>query len=240
MDRTQIFQKLARELDLILERNWDPTFTVRKLTAMTENDIEGYCAVLEEELEVKDRTLTELTRAGELSTEIIERLRARIAIDEVEIERLRAEHETLFSDFKKLKEDAETNSRQLDAATGLLADSGADRSSLERLVANLEAENRREAVRANAAEAQLQQTQHDILDLKKMIMDKKVALRLKKDEAAAAARAAAEREAALEARFEHAAAAAAAAQDLAHKATMRLAAAEEQLATLRCAKWATS
>lgn len=192
MDHTQILQKLARELDLVLSRNWDPTFTVRKMSALTENDVEGYCSALEEELEVKNRTLTELTRAGELSTEIVERLRGRIAADEAEIQKLRAEHEALFSDFKALKEVAETNRRHLEVATHMLADGAEDRASLEKLVANLEAENRREGKRC----------------------------------------------AKLEKKFAHAAAAAAEAQDAAHKALKRAEAAEEQLATIRCAKWA--
>jgi hypothetical protein len=127
--------QLQREMEIIVTNNWDPMFCVAKLSAVAADDAEGYCEALEEELAVKGERLAELVRTEALTAEIVERLRARIRQDEEVIEQLRAENEELASEFKALKAKAD------------------DQRDMNRLVANLEAENVREARLAAKASA---------------------------------------------------------------------------------------
>jgi hypothetical protein len=217
--QTALIQKLAGEINTIVGLGLEPTLAVRKLSAVVDGDMETYCEILEEELGIKDERIRELERAGEISTEIIERLRSYLDRDQKALTDLQDEHATLVKEFKQLKEAAGDSARQLDAATGLLADSGADRAALERLVGNLEGENRCEGARNRLLEAQLRQAQSELLELKKTQAAEIEANRRYK------------------ARYEHAAEAAREAQETAHLASLRVKAAEEQLATIRCAKW---
>ncbi len=119
--------QLQREMEIITANGWDPMFCVAKLSAVAADDVEGYCEALEEELAVKGERLVELVRTETLSAEIVERLRTRIRQDEEVIEQLRTENEELVAEFKALKAKA------------------GDQRDMDRLVANLETENLREA-----------------------------------------------------------------------------------------------
>jgi septal ring factor EnvC (AmiA/AmiB activator) len=130
--------QLQREMEIITTNDWDPMFCVAKLSAVAADDAEGYCEALEEELAVKGERLAELVRTNTLSTEIVERLRNRIRQDEEVIEQLRSQNEELVTEFKALKESRES-------IAGDLAAVCYDQRDMNRLVANLEAENLREA-----------------------------------------------------------------------------------------------
>lgn len=75
-------EKLTKELALILKNDWDYSFCMRKLKAYAENDVSAFIEIMEEELAVKSQRLGDLTRAGVLTAEIVENLRARIRNDE--------------------------------------------------------------------------------------------------------------------------------------------------------------
>jgi chromosome segregation ATPase len=139
---------LLTELELIHSKGWDPKFCSAKLRAVVEDDVEGYCEALEEELAVKNERLVDLERAGDLSTEIVERLRSRIQDDEESIEHLRKENDAFAEEFKKINWTAQEDG-------------------MERLVTNLEAENRREAARTATAQKELRRLQAEHADLLK-------------------------------------------------------------------------
>jgi chromosome segregation ATPase len=151
---------LLDELTLIHTKGWDPKYCAAKLRAVVENDQEGYCEALEEELAVKTERLTDLERAGDLSAEIVERLRARIQEDEDTIEYLRKENDAFALEFKALNLSRES-------VAGDLASVCYENRDMDRLVANLEAENKREAARTRAAELQLRRVQHEHAELLK-------------------------------------------------------------------------
>jgi hypothetical protein len=183
--------QLQREMEIIATNGWDPMFCVAKLSAVAADDAEGYCEALEEELAVKGERLAELVRTESLTAEIVERLRARISIDEQTIEQLRAENEKLIAEFKALKVKAD------------------DQRDMDRLVANLEAENLREARLAAKASAAAQKAS---LDAAKASNDA----------------------AYWKEQYEHAAAAAGEAQDAAHRASVLLQAEKDETMRWRC------
>jgi chromosome segregation ATPase len=146
---------LAQTLELILSNDWDPTFTLRKMTACATDDSEAYCTALEEELEVKQERMTQLLREGTLTAEICHRLQARVEEDKETIRELRAANNAL-------EERATDAERQLEAATGLLADHADRDASFNNLIKNLERENLRQAGVISALGAKIRSVQWDL------------------------------------------------------------------------------
>jgi chromosome segregation ATPase len=172
MDSYSILKKLQADLNTIVERNWDPTFCLRKMIAVSQNHMNEYCSILEEELALKTQRLEEAHRSGDLSTQIVDSLRHRIALDREEIERLREENQKLISDFRHLK--VSYSAMACDIGTiykdieGIKAQRVEDRS-LDRLIENLEAENRRMGAENTRLEKELAESQKRIARMERTI-----------------------------------------------------------------------
>lgn len=155
MSLTSKIPKLATELEQILSNDWDPTFTLQKMSACATDDAEGYCSALEEELEVKQERMALFLRESTLSAEICTRLQARVEADKQIIEGLRAA--------------AEENERHFVTATELLVEHVEREEALDNLAKNLERENLREAAESRRLAAQLKRTQRDLAELRSYV-----------------------------------------------------------------------
>jgi chromosome segregation ATPase len=126
MDFNAKMIELADEMDLLMRNKLSPDFCLRKMRAVARKNLPEYCTVLEEELALKAERLQDIERAGELSTGIINNLRARLTKDEDYLAELQDEYHQHIQEFKKLEDEKATQ---------------------DRLITKLETENKRQAQR---------------------------------------------------------------------------------------------
>jgi DNA repair exonuclease SbcCD ATPase subunit len=151
--------ELSAELKQIAKDGGNPTFCVRKIYAAASRDMSLYLKFLEEELNGKVAALGVSMREGEITREIVERLRVQLKTLQTQqgeviewLREARGRAEDLEAENARLREDLADSERRLDAATGLLAEAGGAEAGLEVLITNLEEENRRCTGRAERAE----------------------------------------------------------------------------------------
>jgi chromosome segregation ATPase len=186
MDRHEWHKKigeLSEELKVLTDAGAPLTVTnrcVKRMYAAAEGDTRLYIHLLEEELRQTRDSLridqATMTREGVLTREIVERLRGQLdSLQDQQTEVIgwlresRDRAAQLVAENRQLEEDLATAERQLEAATGMLAEAGAAEEGMRTLVDNLEEDNRREAARAAGAEEDLAAARQRVEELQRTV-----------------------------------------------------------------------
>jgi chromosome segregation ATPase len=146
MDFNAKMIELADEMDLLMRNKLSPDFCMRKMRAVARKNLPEYCTVLEEELALKAERLQDIERAGELTTGIINNLRGRLVKDEEYLAELQDDFHQQIQEFKKLE---------------------AEKGTQDRLIAKLEAENKRQAEELAAAKEEVYLLKKEVDDFVK-------------------------------------------------------------------------
>jgi chromosome segregation ATPase len=144
MDFNAKMIELADEMDLLMRNKLSPDFCMRKMRAVARKNLPEYCTVLEEELALKAERLQDIERAGELTTGIINNLRGRLVKDEEYLAELQDDFHQQIQEFKKLEKGTQ-----------------------DRLIAKLEAENKRQAEELAAAKEEVYLLKKEVDDFVK-------------------------------------------------------------------------
>ena len=151
--------KLSAELEAITAAGGDARNCVKKIYAAASRDSELYITLLEEELAEKRGVVEAAAKEFHDTQAVTDTLRRQFDTlysqqsDVLQwLREAREEKMRLQSENVTLKEDLADAVRRLDAATGLVAEAGVAEAGSQRLIANLEEENRRVEARATRAE----------------------------------------------------------------------------------------